>query len=146
MKLVEHLQADFGQFRFVKSAENRWSAPEKTIFYVKNDLVGLLHELGHACLGHQQFTQDVELLHIERDAWEKAQEIGAIYGIKIGATQIEKAMDGYRDWLHARSTCPTCGQNGIQKHSSGHYRCPNCNTIWNTNDARKTALRRYKQA
>ncbi|MDR1196853.1 MAG: hypothetical protein LBL08_01075 [Candidatus Nomurabacteria bacterium] len=144
MKLIERLQADFGQFLFILGDENRWSPEEKTIFYVEDDVASLLHELGHALLEHKKFVQDVELLHIERDAWEKAREIGVKYGLKIDDEQVEKAMDGYRDWLHFRSICPVCDQNGVQEHSSGRYRCLNCDTVWNANDARKTALRRYK--
>jgi ribosomal protein L37AE/L43A len=144
MTLIDRLQTDFGQFLFVESDENHWSPDENTVFYVKNDKINLLHELGHALCGHKKFVQDVELLHIERDAWDKARELGQKYGVKITDKQTETALDGYRDWLHSRSLCPNCSQTGLQSRSDGLYRCLNCDTVWNTNDARQSALRRYK--
>jgi ribosomal protein L37AE/L43A len=144
MKLVERLRADFGQFLFVADEVCRWSAGENTIFYADGDDVALFHELGHALCGHADFNQDVELLHFERDAWEKAREIGMKYGVKISEKQIENTLDGYRDWLHERSKCPRCAQSAPQNHYDGHYKCFNCGSMWTANDARKTALRRYK--
>lgn len=143
---MEQLLADFEQFSFVPDGTCRWSPAEMTICYADGDEIGLLHELGHALCAHNSFAQDVELLHIERDAWEKARELGDKYGVKIDDETVEIALDGYRDWLHNRSKCPRCGQNGVQGRSDSLYRCLNCATVWNTNDARQAALRRYKQA
>jgi len=145
MKLVEQLRVDFPEVLFVVGDECRWTPEKNAVFYTDEDEINLLHELGHALLGHKNFTQDIELLHFERDAWEKAREIGVKYGVKITDQQIENALDTYRDWLHERSKCPNCGQNGVQSGPNGDYRCINCNTVWKTNDARKTALRRYKR-
>ena len=145
MNLINQLRADFGQFSFVEDKDCRWSPEENTIFYTEGDKIGVLHELGHAICGHKSFVQDVELLHIERDAWEKARLVGAKYGVKIGDKRIESSLDGYRDWLHERSKCPRCDQNGVQSRPDGLYGCLNCDMVWFVNDARKCGLRRYKQ-
>ena len=145
MKLVDRIKTDYNQFSLVLDEVCHWSPGKNTIFYCDNDDVGLLHELGHAICGHNDFVQDIELIHAERDAWEKACEIAPKYNVKISDKVIEKAMDGYRDWLHARSTCPKCGQNGIQRHADRLYECLNCNTVWNTNDGRNVRIHRYIQ-
>ena len=143
MSLVETLRRDFPAVLFVATdGIPRWLPEEKTIYYTDGDDANLLHELGHALLGHKSFTQDVELLHSERDAWEKAREIGERYGVKISEKRIEDAMDKYRDWLHERSLCPDCGQTGLQRRSDSQYECFNCLTVWKANDARICALRR----
>lgn len=141
MSLPGRLREDFKQFTFKLDEICRWSPSENTIFYSDDD-VDTLHELGHALCSHQKFGQDIELLHIERDAWEKALEIAPRYGIEIDEDTIENAMDGYRDWLHQRSLCPNCGQNGVQDRENGHYYCVNCFNKWNSNDARQCGLQR----
>jgi len=144
MKLINQLRVDFGQFLFVQDKVCRWAPEENTVYYTAKDNINLLHELGHAICGHKDFVQDIELLHIERDAWEKAREIGQKYGVKISENQIECAMDEYRDWLHQRSLCPNCAQTGLQNRSDGRYECFNCQVIWKANDARTCGLKRRK--
>lgn len=139
--LVETLIADFPQFAFAPDKVCRWSPETQTIFFTDDD-AGLLHELGHALLDHNDFAQDIELLHIERDAWNKACEIAAKYDVAIDDEQIEDALDTYREWLHARSKCPNCQQTGVQSVKTGVYSCVNCLAKWTTNDARICGLRR----
>ena len=55
---------------------------------------------------------------------------------------IQEHLDTYRDWLHARSICPSCTANGYQI-SSHTYECPACLHTWRVNEARICALRRY---
>ena len=142
MSLLDRLRADFEQFTFAPDEICHWSPAKNTIFYRDNDDIEVLHELGHALCGHQNFDQDVELLHMERDAWEKAREIAPRYNIEISDDTVESALDGYRDWLHQRSLCPNCGQNGIQNRKNSHYYCINCAHKWNSNDARQCGLQR----
>lgn len=98
----------------------------------------LLHEVGHALLGHRDFTTDVERLKMERAAWEKAEELYRIYREKIGRKTreewgwsefdqevVEAEMDSYRDWLHQRSRCPECGLTRYQTLDQ-KYHCPQC--------------------
>lgn len=145
MKLLEVIQKDFPKFTFEIGDENLWFPEENKIIYVLNDKIGLLHELAHAICGHKNFVQDIELIHAERDAWDKAKELGDRYKVKISEKRIETAMNWYRDWLHSRSICPTCQQNGIQRRSDSCYECLNCGSVWSTNDGRNTRIHRYIQ-
>lgn len=109
-----------------------------------DDAALLLHELAHAVLKHADYTRDIELIEMERDAWDHARTVLAPrYSVPIDDAIIEDSLDTYRDWLHARSTCPDCQAIGIQIKLH-HYRCLACGAQWKVNDARICALRRYK--
>lgn len=103
----------------------------------------LLHEFGHALLAHIDYSRDIDLIKIERDAWFVAVKLGAEFGIDVSGDLAEDSLDTYRDWLHSRSTCPNCCSTGLQV-GSRKYRCLACRTEWNVNEARRCALRRYK--
>ena len=139
--LVDQLSADFPELNFEASDRERWSPQNHTVYFTDNPAT-LLHELGHALLKHRDFNQDIELIHMERDAWEKAREISNNYSISITDDQIEDALDRYRDWLHDRSLCPECHQTGIQSTADLAYYCINCDARWNVNDARSCGLKR----
>jgi ribosomal protein L37AE/L43A len=139
--LASQLNQKFSQFKFQPAARSRWSPTDQTIFYA-DDPAQLLHELGHAILRHNDFCQDIELIHIERDAWEVASRLASKFGFKISEDQIENALDKYRDWLHKRSLCPKCLQTGLQSRQTLNYRCQNCGARWHANDARICGLRR----
>ena len=142
--LVDQLKQNYPQFRFISSGCARWSANEQTIYY-NNDDIQTLHELGHALLGHNNYGQDIELIQIERAAWEKAQRLAPRYDLSIDNDTIEDALDSYRDWLHQRSICPNCQQTGIQSVRDLTYRCPNCQCAWRATDGRQTQARRVRQ-
>lgn len=95
----------------------------------------LLHELGHAEALHNNFKNDLELINLERDAWDIAVRIGHKIGIAIDTNHIEKCMDTYRDWLYARSLCPNCHQCGLQS-GSREYSCPFCQNRWTVSESR----------
>jgi hypothetical protein len=142
--LVSRLQVDFPAFQFVSGADFCWSPERKTISYSKSsdDHASLLHELSHAILKHDTFTRDVQLLALEQAAWQHAKSTLSLeYDITITQDQIEDSLDTYRDWLHARSTCPNCQAIGMQGKQR-LYSCLVCRTKWHTNDARVCALRR----
>ena len=103
----------------------------------------LLHEAAHALLGHNTYRRDIELLDMERAAWQMAIEIAPTYDVAIDPDLTEDALDTYRDWLHARSLCPRCGATGIQTHHAAAYQCLACHHTWKVNEARSCALRRY---
>ena len=102
----------------------------------------LLHEFSHALLQHKEYAQDVELLKMERAAWDKALTLTSKFNVSISNNLIESALDTYRDWLHSRSTCPTCNATGIET-AKQQYECIACHTTWHTNEARDCSLRRY---
>jgi hypothetical protein len=146
--LVSKLQRDFTQFHFLAGDDFYWSPKDMTVYYIATspDAASLLHETAHGVLGHTQYAKDVTLLEMERAAWTCAsQQLGPTYGVSIDNDTVEDALDTYRDWLHARSTCPNCQAIGVQtgKH---HYSCLACHEKWRVNDARICALRRYKIA
>ena len=146
--LLRDLIKQYPQFNFhVDEAYDsyRWDPDSSTIFYSSQseNTPALLHELSHALLEHTGYTRDIELLGMERDAWQHAvNNLGPQLGANIPNEVAQEALDSYRDWLHARSTCPTCEATGIQseKHT---YTCIVCHTTWRVNDARQCALRRY---
>jgi hypothetical protein len=143
--LVTKLQADYPQFVFTAGDDFRWSPQEKTIYYPSRstDLATLLHEVGHAILAHNAYTKDMQLLEMERDAWEYArQNLSTHYNVALDDLTTQNALDTYRDWLHARSTCPECQATGVQTKTN-LYKCLACRTQWRVNEARICALRRY---
>lgn len=144
--LIARLKSDFPAITFSSGEEFHWSSQKNTIYYPKNtsDSEALLHELAHAILKHTTYSKDIQLIEIERDAWEYAkQTLAKRYEIAINETSIQEALDTYRDWLHARSTCPNCQATGIQKKTN-QYTCLACHTKWRVNEARICALRRYR--
>jgi hypothetical protein len=105
----------------------------------------ILHELGHALLDHQSYENDVNLLQKEAEAWEKAVIVAKSYGMTIDQEHIQNCLDTYRDWLHKRSTCPTCSSHGLQQNKA-LYRCLNCQGAWKVSSARFCRPYRLKKA
>ena len=143
--LATKLVKDYPQLTFSVGGDFYWSPSEQTVYYEKDssDVAAFLHELAHGLLEHGDYSRDIRLIELERDAWTHANGVLAPrYDITISDEVIEAALDTYRDWLHARSTCPHCQATGVQT-SSETYRCIACRTSWKVNEARICALRRY---
>jgi hypothetical protein len=143
--LVTKLTQDHPEITFTAGDEFRWSPSDATILYdIHNrDDASLLHELAHALLHHATYTKDIELIEMERDAWNYAlTQLASRYTVTISDEQIQGSLDTYRDWLHARSTCPHCKATGVQVKQH-QYKCLACHTNWRVNEARVCALRRY---
>ena len=137
---VDSLSTDYPQFKFRPGKEEHWSPRTKTITFNpaqpnKQLYFGILHELAHALLQHNTYHGDFELLKMETQAWKMAAEIGLKYEIDIDEEHIQNCLDTYRDWLHRRSTCPTCGTHVLQRDIST-YQCYNCQTIWQVSSGR----------
>lgn len=142
--LANQLVIDYPQFQFVAGDTFHWLPETSTITYCPDGMsADLLHELAHGLLDHRDFTRDITLLTMERDAWHHATELAGRYQITIHDDTVQDALDTYREWLHSRSLCPECGATGIQA-AAHQYRCLACLTTWRVNDARHCALRRYK--
>lgn len=144
--LILQLKKEFPQFSFKDAASFRWSPQQQAIFVDSNAPNGdafILHELSHAILNHKDYKHDIDLVKLERDAWNYAYEtLAPRYQVEISEDIMQDNLDTYRDWLHARSTCPSCNATGLQvKH--GQYKCVACGHHWNVNEARLCALRRY---
>lgn len=118
-----------------------WSPKNKTIYMNKHALEtnagqwSLLHETAHAVLDHHSYQTDVDLLLLEVAAWQKAVELGRDLDIEIDSNHVQDCLDTYRDWLYARSTCPTCTLNSLQIDETT-YQCLNCSTRWSVSHSR----------
>lgn len=146
--LVSKLQSAYPDLLFTIGEDFRWSPENKTITYPSNttDAASLLHEVSHAILEHASYSRDIELIEMERAAWQYAQtHLAGTYDVAILTDDVEDSLDTYRDWLHSRSLCPQCGATGVQIKSA-EYKCIVCFTHWRVNEARGCALRRYKIA
>lgn len=144
--LVARLSADYPSIQFEAGSEFMWSPSRHTVYY---DPVRpyattlLLHEVAHGLLGHEDYRRDIELLTLERSAWEKARQLSSPLAVSIDENTQEDHLDTYRDWLHARSTCPDCSAIGHQVKKE-LYHCVSCDTRWRVNEARLCAFRRHK--
>ena len=141
--LLHKIRSDFPTLSIViTDGPSRWTPSTQTISLssATNDQE-LLHELGHALCEHDSYDHDVRLLAMEREAWEAAREYAEANQIDFDSSYAHAHLDTYRDWLHARSLCPSCGQTGLQE-SGAIYRCIECHTRWRVNDARTCHLRR----
>lgn len=143
----QSIRDTYSQFSYKRAKTARWSPDETTVYFLpirsSEDYAYNLHELGHALCGHSGFTQDIDLLGLEREAWDRAAVMAGHYDTAIVPSLIEASLDSYREWMHTRSRCPHCRSAGIQQKVSLDYSCPLCGTRWHTNDARQCELRRF---
>lgn len=146
--ILDRLKQDFPNLTFVSADDFWWSAANRTVYIdsqAENNQILTLHELSHALLGHIDYDRDIELLKLERDAWEYAKTtLSKKYNVPIDEEIIQDHLDTYRHWIYARSRCPQCSTNGIQMKER-IYECISCNHKWRVNEARLCALRRYGQ-
>lgn len=139
--MLDKVTAMFPAFRFVSGDRFCWSPTESSITYCADSVDdegcwALLHETGHALLGHSGYDTDYELLRMEIEAWEKAKEIGSQLSIDISEDHIQECLDSYRDWLYKRSICPECGTKTIQNDDTNSYSCFNCHACWQVSPSR----------
>ena len=143
--LIQTLSAAHPEYTFTEASDFFWDPNTKTVHYSPahpNAPALLLHELAHGLLAHAGYERDVALLSMEAAAWETATQLGAKYGVPVSDATIQDHLDTYRDWLHARSTCPSCRETGIEV-TRHRYHCITCETTWRVNDARRCGLRRH---
>ena len=143
--LSKQLAAAYSDITFIEGDEFMWSPTKRTVTFNSSEPSGsalLLHELGHAVLGHANYSRDVELIAMEVDAWQQARTLASTYSVTLNEDHIEDHLDTYREWLHARSLCPQCNATGLQSNTR-QYRCLACTHEWRVNEARICALRRY---
>lgn len=146
--LLKRILRDNAAYGFILGDDFIWSPDTHTITYrapqTEADIWTLLHELAHAKLDHSQYTFDIELIQYEVAAWEYARgTLAPILGVVIQENHIEEHLDTYRYWLHERSMCPACKQNGLQE-TKNTYSCLNCKCLWRVNEARMCRLKRTR--
>jgi hypothetical protein len=138
-KLIHRLRKDHPELTFSSSTSLCWSPNNKEISYPAaaddSAFAGLLHEVGHARLGHAEYLKDMELLQKEVDAWQEALRLSETYGVTISRDHIEDCLDTYRDWVHKRSLCPSCHAAGLQQAET-RYVCINCGHEWHVSASR----------
>lgn len=140
-KLLATLRERFPHLQFTPGRQFVWSPETSEVIY-KSAATGqsaawaLLHETGHALLGHQGYKADFELLRLEIEAWQRARQLATGLGLTIDEDHIEDCLDTYRDWLYKRSICPTCSAKCLQQGDFVHYRCFNCHTTWRVTASR----------
>lgn len=125
--LLKSLEKTYPELRFKPGKRFSFRAP-KTITYVEgeeNFNLLLLHELGHALIKKFDFKTDVERLKIESDAWAEAKSQASLFKIPFDEEFAESELDSYRNWLHKKSLCKTCGLTRYQT-PDGVYHCPHC--------------------
>lgn len=141
LSLIARLKADFPELVFTVGNTFYWSPEIKQVIYTDKpsykpvDKWSLLHEASHALLSHYTYHSDFELLLMESEAWHKAEQLAKRYKLEIDSEHIQDCLDTYRDWLHRRSSCPTCGNQSLQS-SPVLYGCFNCGTQWRVSEAR----------
>jgi len=143
--LLPKLEHAFPALTFAAGTRFAWSPDKKTVFYDETDTDNtslLLHELAHGILEHRDYSKDIELIAIETAAWDKALLLADDYGVKITDDTVQDNLDTYREWLHARSTCPECEATGYQT-GKNTYSCVACAHTWRVNEARICGLKRY---
>lgn len=144
--LIHKLKVDYPDITFFETDDFVWAPDTRTVSYSTeqpNASALLLHELAHGLLDHQEYTRDIQLLAMETAAWEKAKELADRYNVRLSEDVLQAHLDTYRDWMHARSTCPECTATGYQTKPL-YYACPACSHEWRVNEARLCGLKRYK--
>lgn len=131
-----------------------WSPNSRTITYdsrrlkTNNGKAALLHEIGHARMGHRIYKYDMELLRMEMEAWDIARQLAPEHGVTIDEEHVARTIATYDEWLTKRATCPDCANFSLQK-GRDLYGCFACGSIWNVNwrkDRRvmRTVVERYE--
>lgn len=139
--LLKSLRQDYPDIQFIEGNSFYWSPRDKSVTYAslstQPDIAkwSLLHEVSHGILGHTDYQSDFELTQLEVAAWQQARKLGKKYGVTIDPEHIQDCLDTYRDWLHRRSTCPTCSLVSIQTDPHT-YRCLNCKAVWRVSNSR----------
>lgn len=143
---IKDIVSLFPELKFEIGKNLSWNPLTKSITLPKKDseelVYGLIHEIAHAKLAHNTFLNDIELIKMEREAWNKACEIAQDkFELKINNDYIEDCLDSYRDWLYRRSLCPRCALSGFQVNDH-EYSCPHCLIDWRVPVSRLCTVKR----
>ena len=135
--LVERLQKDYPDFRFISGRRFSFHPPKTIVIGPdegeKTPLL-IFHELGHALSKRYRYNLAVERLKIEALAWQEAKKAYAACRVSARYPDLppwdddfaEDQLDTYRDWLHQKSKCPFC-KTTMYQDSDKIWRCPYCN-------------------
>lgn len=135
---METIIKDFPQFEFIPGRFFMWSPHTNSVFYdtrrkKQNDgKIALVHEIGHALLGHRLYRYDMELIKMEMDAWDQVRSLASKYELYIDEKHIARCIATYDAWLTKRATCPDCQNFSLQK-ARDEYGCFACGSVWQVN-------------
>lgn len=140
IEVIKKLTSSYPNISLKAGDTYYWSPGDQTVYYRQDNTAiegvwALLHETGHAILGHEQYFTDVELVTMEMQAWEEAKDIAHQLKIEIDEDHVQDCLDSYRDWLHKRSLCPDCSLSGIQIETKT-YTCIFCHRKWQVSEDR----------
>lgn len=144
----------FPDITFIPGSYFMWSPGSRTVTYdtsrikTNNGIAALLHEIGHARLGHRIYKYDMELLRMEMEAWDVARSLAPSLGVTIDEAHVARTIATYDEWLTKRATCPDCTNFSLQK-GRDLYGCFACGSIWNVNwrkdrRVKRTVVERYQ--
>ncbi len=139
--LLSQIAHDYPDFTLKPGARFTWKPPKTIVYEPETAYPPLyfalltLHELGHAVSKHKDYKTTVERLKIESEAWSAARRLFIKYqksdilpaNWAWDTDFVENHLDTYRDWLHTKTTCKTCGLTMYQT-PDGSYHCPFCDT------------------
>lgn len=138
-KFITQLSKDFPDFNFTYGKRFSFRPPKTIIIGPEegeNTALLVFHELGHALSGKYQYNLGIERLKIESLAWQEAKK--AYEACKSSGKYpnlpswdqdfVEDNLDTYRNWLHQKSKCPSCGLTMYQNNDGWH--CPYCSTYY----------------
>ena len=138
---------NFPDINFIPGHYFMYSPSTKSITYDSKRLnthsgkLALIHEVGHARLGHRIYKYDMELIKIEMDAWDFARQLAPQLGMKIDEVHIARCIDSYDAWLTKRATCPDCNNFSLQ-HGRDTYTCFICGAKWKVNERKDRRVKR----
>lgn len=132
---LKKIKSAYPEFVF-KPGKRFLFRPKNTIFYDEDaeyfELL-LLHELGHALLGHYDFATGLSRLKMECAAWDKARSLAEQFDVDVYEDVIQDKIETYREWLHDRLICPDCGLIRLETKDQ-NFICPRCNILLKKSD------------
>ena len=147
LELFDH----YPEVKFVAGGYFMYSPAEDLVVYdldrlTQNDgKLALLHEIGHAKLGHKMYKYDIELLSIEVAAWDYVRENAQNHAIQLDEDHISACIASYDHWLVKRATCPEC-QNFSLQRGRDFYGCFLCGTQWTVNWRKDRRVKRTRHS
>ena len=134
MEIIDYFKKN-ENLKFRSAKHFYWDSSKEVIYYSKDMLktlegkMSLLHEIGHALLGHLDYKYDFELIKMEISAWDKSVTLAKLFNLQLDLRVIDENLKSYFKWLKKRQHCLICKENGMQLVNR-EYHCLNCSFSW----------------
>lgn len=121
------VKSRFPDLKFISGKKFAFRPPKTIVIgpEEERDDMLLLHEVGHALMGHRDFSMNIQRMKMEVEAWERARGLATEFGVSIDEGVIDRELDTYRNWIDQKSRCPECGLARYET-PDGQYHCPRC--------------------